>query len=175
MGDVAECSYQIIMATEIIGLSTEERQIIANAVRYNTAEFVYYSEIAGEVGMDRSVYLLIAKLTAILRIANAMDRSHYQKVKNMKAMLKDRTLLLTVDSEQDISLELGLLMDKVEFFEEVFGIRLVFRRQEKGVRWGTMDLKNFEKPEYFVNRELSWLKFDDRVLSEARDKKSAIV
>ena len=131
MGDVAECSYQIIMATEIIGLSTEERQIIANAVRYNTTEFVYYSEIAGEVGMDRSVYLLIAKLTAILRIANAMDRSHYQKVKNMKAMLKDRTLLLTVDSEQDISLELGLLMDKVEFFEEVFGIRLVFRRKRK--------------------------------------------
>ena len=35
----------------------------------------------------------------------------------MKAMLKDRTLLLTVDSEQDISLELGLLMDKVEFLK----------------------------------------------------------
>ena len=33
-----------------------------------------------------------------------------------------------------------------------------------------MDIKKFEKPEYFVNRELSWLKFDDRVLSEARDK-----
>ena len=34
-----------------------------------------------------------------------------------------------------------------------------------------MDLKKFlKKPEYFVNRELSWLKFDDRVLSEARDK-----
>ena len=131
MGDVAECSYQIIMATEIIGLSTEERQIIANAVRYNTAEFAYYREIAGEIGMDRSVYLLIAKLTAILRIANAMDRSHYQKVKNMKAVLKERTLYLTVDSEQDISLELGLLKDKVEFFEEVFGIRLVFRRKRK--------------------------------------------
>ena len=33
-----------------------------------------------------------------------------------------------------------------------------------------MELKKFEKPEYYVNRELSWLKFDDRVLSEARDK-----
>lgn len=33
-----------------------------------------------------------------------------------------------------------------------------------------MDLTMFEKPEYYVNRELSWLKFDDRVLSEGRDK-----
>lgn len=31
MGDVAECSYRIIMATEIIGLSTEERRVIASA------------------------------------------------------------------------------------------------------------------------------------------------
>ena len=38
MGDVAECSYRIIMATEIIGLSTEERRVIASAVRYNTTE-----------------------------------------------------------------------------------------------------------------------------------------
>ena len=33
-----------------------------------------------------------------------------------------------------------------------------------------MELEKFEKKEYFVNRELSWLKFDERVLSEVRDK-----
>ena len=33
-----------------------------------------------------------------------------------------------------------------------------------------MDLKPYIKPEYFRNRELSWISFDERVLSEARDK-----
>ena len=33
-----------------------------------------------------------------------------------------------------------------------------------------MDLKAYTKPEYYRNRELSWLGFNERVLSEARDK-----
>ena len=131
LADVAECSYRIIMATEIIGLSTEERRVIASAVRYNTTEFVYYGNNTAGPGMDRNSYLLVAKLTAILRLANAMDRSHYQKVQGLKAVLKDRELQLVFDSSQDISLELGLLKDKVEFFEEVFGIHLVLKRKRR--------------------------------------------
>lgn len=131
MADVAECSYRIIMATEIIGLSTEERQIIASAVRYNTTEFVYHEKNDDGSGLDRNRYLLVAKLTAILRLANAMDRSHYQKVEGLKAVLKDRELQLVIDSSRDVSLELGLLKEKVKFFEEVFGIRLVLRRKRR--------------------------------------------
>lgn len=33
-----------------------------------------------------------------------------------------------------------------------------------------MDLKPYLKPEYYRNRELSWIRFDERVLSEAKDK-----
>ena len=53
------------------------------------------------------------------------------RVKGIKAVLKERELQLVVDSDQDISLELGLLKDKVQFFEEVFGVRLVLRRKRK--------------------------------------------
>lgn len=131
MADVAECSYRIIMATEIIGLSTEERKVIASAVRYNTTEFVYYGNYDDGPEIDRERYLLVAKLTAILRLANAMDRSHYQKVESLKVVLKDRELQMIIDSSRDISLELGLLRDKVKFFEEVFGIRLVLKRKRR--------------------------------------------
>ena len=128
MGNVSECSYQIIMSTEIIGLSSLERKMIAYAVRYNTTAFADYDEIQMlGAGIDRESYIKIAKMTAILRLANAMDRSHCQKVKGIKTVLKDRELQMVMDSSQDISLELGLLQDKVAFFEEVFGIRLVIR------------------------------------------------
>ena len=41
MVNLGECSYAIIMATEIIGLSHREREIVANIVRYNHLEFDY--------------------------------------------------------------------------------------------------------------------------------------
>ena len=129
MGDVAECSYQIIMSTEIIGLSTEEREMIAWAVRFNSTLLTDYDELKMRSGVDRNSYMTITKMAAILRLANAMDRSHYQKIQGIKTVLKDRELQMIVDSSQDISLELGLLKDKVEFFEEVFGIGLKLRRK----------------------------------------------
>ena len=32
------------------------------------------------------------------------------------------------------------------------------------------DYSAFEKPEYFWNRELSWVRFNERILSEAEDE-----
>ncbi len=129
--NVGECSYSIIMATEIIGLSHTEREIVANVVRYNHMEFAYYEEISKSRNIDRSVYLVIAKLTAILRVANALDRSHKQKFKNIKAVLKEQELLLSVDSATDITLEKGLFHHRADFFEEVYSVRPVIHQKRK--------------------------------------------
>lgn len=122
--NIGETSYDIIMATEIVGLSHAEREIVASVVRYNHSDFVYYG-YAGSRGtefVDRQNYLITAKLTAILRLANSLDRSHKQKLRGMKAQLTDKELILTVQTQEDVTLENGFFDISSEFFQEVFSI-----------------------------------------------------
>lgn len=129
--NVGECSYHIVMSTEIIGLSHLEREMVANIVKYNRLSFNYYEEINKVSTIDTETYLKIAKLTAILRMATGLDRSHKQKFKNIKAVLKDDELIITVDTSEDITLEKGLLTRKSEFFEEVFSIKPMIKQKRK--------------------------------------------
>lgn len=127
--NLGECSYNIIMSTEIIGLSHLEREIVANVVKYNHMDFDYY-EVLGKSGIiDREAYLKIAKLTAILRIANGLDRSHKQKFKDVRTTLKDEKLIIVVDDSVDITLEKGLFTKRADFFEEVYSVRPVIRQR----------------------------------------------
>lgn len=131
MNHTAECSYQIVMATEIIGLSHREREIIATAIYFNPEDLGSYEEFALESSLDRQDYILVAKLSAILRVANSMDRSHKQKFKNVKVTLKEKELLVVVDTVEDITLEQGLFSNRAEFFETIFSIRPVIRQKRQ--------------------------------------------
>lgn len=127
--NLGECSYHIIMSTEIIGLSHMERELVADVVRFNHDDFQYYEELNRNSSLDKRAYLTMAKLTAILRIANGLDRSHKQKFKNVKAVLRERELVLTVDTKEDITLERGLFDERAQFFEEVFNVQPVIRQK----------------------------------------------
>jgi exopolyphosphatase/guanosine-5'-triphosphate,3'-diphosphate pyrophosphatase len=117
------------MATEIIGLSHREREIVANTVKYNHLDFVYYEKMVQDTTLDREAYLVIAKLTAILRLANGLDRSHKQKFKNVKTTLKDDELIITISTDEDITLEKGLFGARAAFFREVYNVRPVIRQK----------------------------------------------
>ena len=83
LSNAGESAYHIIMAMDIIGLSEEEKEIVANVVKYNTVPLEGYDKI-GSSRMTRENYLTIAKLTAILGVVNSLDRSHKQKTKEAK-------------------------------------------------------------------------------------------
>ncbi len=127
LSNVAECSFNIIMSTEIIGLSHRERQMIALTVRYNTLPFDDYTAMNRIADLGESDYIRVAKLTAILRLVNALDRSHMQKIDTMKASIRENELILTIDTKKDFILERGLIQDKLDFFEEVYSIRPVIK------------------------------------------------
>lgn len=128
--NLAECSYNIIMSTEIIGLSHIEREIVANVVRFNHSEFVYYEEQQNMSDLDLDAYLMIGRLTAILRLANGMDRSHKRKFEDFGLTLKPDRLQINIRPGVDITLEKGMFAHRADFFEEIFGIRPVIRQKK---------------------------------------------
>lgn len=130
MNNPSQCAYNIIMATEIIGLSHREREIIANVVRYNTEEFDY-NQVHVENGDSEGATILIAKLTAMLRLANALDRSHKQKMVTYKMNVKENQLVIGTAFEGDLSLEMIAVIQKAEFFEEIFGIRPMLKQKRR--------------------------------------------
>ena len=117
------------MATEIIGLSHAERQIVANVVRFNTAPFQYYDSLTMTSSVSREEYLVVAKLTAILRAANALDRSHRQRVREINVSIRDKELVLSTQSDEDLTLEKGTLEEEDSLFEEVFNLKPVLHQK----------------------------------------------
>lgn len=120
MHDGAINSYNIIAGTEMIGLSHRERMEVANIVKYTFRYLPPYNKITSE--LETCNYITISELAAILRIANILDKSHRQKIKNVSAVVKAGKLIITVNTFEDFTLEAGLFESRAEFFEQVFGL-----------------------------------------------------
>ena len=89
-----------------------------------------FRDTKGEL-THNDVTILIAKLTAILRLANAMDRSHKQKLHDCRLSVKEGQLLVTTTYGGDITLEAVAFAQKADFFEEIFGIRPVLKQKRR--------------------------------------------
>lgn len=120
-----ESCYNIIMGTEIIGLSHKERVMVANIAKYNTDDFDYEEILPQEI--DRESYLVVIKLVAILRICNALDSSYRQKFKSLQLFLQNKELIMLMDTFENIAIEKGLFAEKASLFEDVYGIKPVLK------------------------------------------------
>ena len=131
LNNVADSSYNIIMSNEIIGLSHIEREMVALIAKYNTAVRPSYDELVMESSLSAEQYLTVSELTAIVRLANALDRSHLQKIQSIRAALKERELHLSLTVDRDFTLEQGLCQDKLDFFNEVFSIQPIIKMKRQ--------------------------------------------
>lgn len=119
MGRASLSSYEIIHATEIVGLSREEHMLVAQVLK-NEEDSLRWSELPMQV----------AKFTAIIRLADALDRSAKQKTADYKVRVDDaRHLVVSTQYKGDMTLEKLSFERNKAFFGEIFGIEPEFRQQ----------------------------------------------
>jgi exopolyphosphatase/guanosine-5'-triphosphate,3'-diphosphate pyrophosphatase len=117
-------AYYIISESPILGLSDEELHIVANVARYHRKampdnDHECYAEL-DEKAQDR-----VRSMAAILRVADALDHDHKQKVLRIKAKAGDSKLRLKIRSRGDVTLDEWALENKGDLFHEEFGLEPV--------------------------------------------------
>ena len=114
-------SYYLVDAAEIFGLRRTDKNIVANVVRYHRRmppreTHVPYMSLAKA---DRAI---VSKLAAILRVADALDTAHQQKIRAFTLERSEDAYVIWVSQETgDISLERESLRRKGDMFADVFG------------------------------------------------------
>lgn len=119
-------SYNIIMGTELFGISEEELEIIANVSRYHSKEVPRYTH-ENFLRLNDKNKVVVSKLAAIIRLADALDSTHKQKIPKIEIALKDNHVIISVESKHNLLLEEWTFGTKAEFFREVFGVVPVFQ------------------------------------------------
>ena len=114
----------IIANSEIFGLKRDELDIIGNVVRYHSGNIPSSSDIH-YIALQREERILVLKMAALLRVADALDRGHGQQIKQISVEMKNETVVLRAEGNQDHYLELTGLDEKCGLFQDVFGYKIV--------------------------------------------------
>jgi exopolyphosphatase/guanosine-5'-triphosphate,3'-diphosphate pyrophosphatase len=124
-------SEYILSVSEIFGLSRDDMSIVANVARYHRRATPQKSHLP-YMALDRATRVEVNKLAAILRLANALDADHLQKIKDLRLLFEEGTWVLEVQGAGDLTMERLASLARADLLTEVFGRRLAFR--EMGVR-----------------------------------------
>jgi exopolyphosphatase/guanosine-5'-triphosphate,3'-diphosphate pyrophosphatase len=118
-------AHYLITTHEMRGFSQEEVQIVALIARYHrkTAPKKAHPEFAR---LSREAQKKVSKLSAILRLADSLDRTHANLVRAVRCTLNPKTIELRLETDDDPELELWAARRKGDLFEELFGRRLRF-------------------------------------------------
>ncbi len=117
-------SLYILLQTEIFGLSTTERELAALLARYHRRynpepNHPHFSDLSREQRM------IVFKLAALLRIADALDRSHAQRIKTIILRPEGSRLTILTPGVEDTTIEQIAINSKCDIFREIYGFEIV--------------------------------------------------
>ena len=115
----------LIQNSELTGFSESERAVIANIARYHRGSTPKdrHPEYAALNEADRD---MVSKLGAIVRLADALDRSHEAKVADINISGNASSVQFQIESTLDCSNEVTEAERKKEMFEKAFDCSVEF-------------------------------------------------
>jgi exopolyphosphatase / guanosine-5'-triphosphate,3'-diphosphate pyrophosphatase len=121
-------SMYLILNSDLFGLTHNDMTLIALVARYhrrampNPTHPEYNS-------LDRDSRVAVSKLAAILRVADALDRNHMQRIRDFSLTHELRRFVISVRHVEDLTIERMALMEKGAMFEEIYGIPIVLQEE----------------------------------------------
>jgi exopolyphosphatase / guanosine-5'-triphosphate,3'-diphosphate pyrophosphatase len=117
-------AFYLIQASPLVGLSQLQTDIVANVARYHRKS-PPKTQHKPYVDLAPKHRLTIAKLAAILRLADALDHEHASTVETIEVDYKRPRFMFRLKGKSDMLLEKWALVNKRDLFESVFQANVV--------------------------------------------------
>ena len=119
-------SHYLIRHGDLKGFTQDEVEVIALVARYHRKAPPDSSHEAFRA-LDPWKKPVVEKLSALLRVADSLDRTHRALVNRVRVTLRGKKAHLTLGTRSACDLELWSLKKKGRLFEKVFGTKLAAR------------------------------------------------
>ena len=116
-------SEYIILNSEIFGLSHKDKVLVALLSRYHRGPSPKLSH-AHYRDLDEDERIRVSKLASLLRMADALERTHSQRIKGLTVSLSGGKCTLHLKGVADANPERLAMRDKGKLFEDIFGLSI---------------------------------------------------
>lgn len=123
-------SMYLIRNSELFGLSRKDVLLVALVTRYHRRSSPL-PQHEGYAGLDRADRVAVSKLSALLRLAIALDDSRSQRINDVQCRVDGKRLVVTAKGVEDVSVEQLALRQSGSLFEEVFGYPVQLRASRR--------------------------------------------
>lgn len=110
---------QMIMMEPLPDFTRDEKTVIANLARYHRKALPSLDHTAFGILSDENKQKVL-RLAPLLRLADALDRSHQGLVKELFCELRDDALTIYVGADNEMPVETAALDRKADMFRQVY-------------------------------------------------------
>ena len=116
----------VIRNSELFGLSKIELLQVGLVARYHRRAYPQPSH-EGYGSLDRESRVVVAKLSAMLRLAIALDDTRSGRIREIECLRENKQLVIHVPGVDDVSLEQVAMRQNAGLFRDVFGMTVLLR------------------------------------------------